>query len=360
MTPARGKTDFARALRLMDRALTDRVFESAVLLCADDSQPVLHRAWGRARLDTLFDLASLTKPLATTAVMMQLVAEETLRLDHRVSDILPDFARRETRRVKLRHLLAHTAGLPAWRPFYQELTTLPLEERRDAILRLAAREPLETAPGSQTVYSDLGFILLGAVIERATLLRLDELLQRLVCEPLRLERTCFVDLAAPKLSGELRRRFRFAPTERCPWRERRLEGEVHDDNASAAGGVAGHAGLFSTAHEVHLLCRELFAAYREERSIFHPEAVRTFLDARVGPGRRALGWDRPSAQGASCGRYFGRRSVGHLGFTGTSVWIDLELGRWVILLSNRVYHGREPNRLRPLRPRLHDALLAAL
>jgi CubicO group peptidase (beta-lactamase class C family) len=351
---------FSRAERLMDAAAAERVFESAVLLCADDGAPVLHRAWGRARLDTVFDLASLTKPLATTAVLIQLCAEGKLRVRQRLAELLPELARRETRAVELRHLLAHTSGLPAWRPFYQELVTLPPEERRPALARLAAREPLEAEPGSRTTYSDLGFILLAAAIERVTGTRLDALVQHRLCDPLRLERTGFVDLERPRAVAALRPGLRFAPTERCPWRRRRLEGEVHDDNAWAIGGVSGHAGLFSTAFEVHLLCRELCAGYQGERSLFEPEPLRTFLDARLGPGGRALGWDRPAARGSSCGRHFGPQSVGHLGFTGTSLWVDLDLARWVVLLTNRVYYGREPNRLRPFRPRLHDALLGAL
>lgn len=355
---SRARTRFTRAERLMEQALGERVFESAVLLVADDGEPVLHQAFGGARLDTLFDLASLTKPLATTTVLMQLCADETLRLGHRVATILPVFSRPETRRIDLRHLLAHTSGLPAWRPLHETLERALEPDLRELAVELAAREPLEARPGARTIYSDLGFLLLGAVIERATGRRLDALFHELVAEPLRLRRTFFVDLARPR--PRPRRPLRFAATERCPRRDRRLEGEVHDDNARAMGGVAPHAGLFSTADEIHLLCRELCAAYWEERSIFDAKTVRVFFDARLGPGRRALGWDRPAARGASCGRRFGRRSVGHLGFTGTSVWIDLELERWVILLTNRVYHGREPNRLRPFRPRLHDALLAAL
>ncbi len=345
--------------RLMEEAVTRRVFPSACLLVALEGQPLIHRAYGRGQLDTVYDLASLTKPLATTAALMQLVARGELDPESLLCEQLPEL-RGPARELRLWHLLAHASGLPAWRPFFEQVQGLAPARRRQAIRRLAAATPLEAPPGKRVVYSDLGFILLDWALERASGLRLDRLAAREVYGPLALRRTCFLPLD-DRRADALRAQLDLAPTERCPWRGRRLVGEVHDDNCSAMGGVSGHAGLFSTAYEVHLLARELWLAHAGERSIFERETVRRFLGARPVRGEtRALGWDRPSAVGASCGAAFSRRAVGHLGFTGTSLWIDLERPLWVVLLTNRVYHGREPNPMKALRPRLHDAALRAL
>jgi serine-type D-Ala-D-Ala carboxypeptidase len=338
------------------RDAAGRIFHSATLLVAREGQVLLHEAHGRSRLDTAYDLASLTKPLATTAAAMLLTAEGQLSPDDRLAALLPEAERRHLRDLRLWHLLAHAAGLPAWRPFYQRVEHLPAARRRGAVRRLVAATPLQTAPGREAIYSDLGFILLDWAIERRAGERLDRLLARRLCRPLGLSRTFFIDLHRRRPPATA-----IAPTERCPWRGRRLVGEVHDENCAAMGGISGHAGLFATAYDVHLLARELAAAYHGGRSIFDRQVVRRYLLARPLRGStRALGWDTPSASGSSSGRCFGVRSVGHLGFTGTSLWIDLERALWVVLLTNRVYYGREPNLLRPFRPRLHDAVAQAL
>jgi len=352
-----------RVHRLMEGA-AGRIFHSACLLAAVEGQPVLHRAYGRGHLDTVYDLASLTKPLATTAVMMQLAAAGRCGPQTPLRALLPEADRAGSglRPLRLWHLLAHASGLPAWAPFFRRVEDLPPTSRRRALRRLVVSTPLEAAPGARALYSDLGFILLEWAIERCTRHRLDDLAARLVYRPLGLTRTLFVDLCQrPAALRALRRRLPFAPTERCPWRGRRLRGEVHDENCAAMGGVAGHAGLFSTAYEVHVLARELVAAYHGGRSVFDRTTVRRFLEPQPPPGStRTLGWDTPATRGSSSGRHFGPRSVGHLGFAGTSLWIDLERSLWVVLLTNRVYYGREPNRLLTFRPRLHDAVLRAL
>lgn len=355
--------DLSAVHRLMERAVTRRCFPSACLLVALDGQPVVHRAYGRPdRLDVVYDVASLTKVLATTAVTMQLVAEGGMDPDERVTRYLPELRRPETRDLRLSHLLAHAAGLPDWLPLYRHPRVVAAApgRRRGLIRKLVAATPLRAPVGAETLYSDLGFILLDWALERCSGQRLDRLAHARLFGPLGLQRTLFVDLRRPDRVAALRRTWPFAPTERCPWRGRRLVAEVHDDNCHAMGGVSGHAGLFSTAHDVHLLARELVAAYHGGRSLFDRQVVRAFLRRRVRRGAsRVLGWDTPTPGGSS-GRHFGPRSVGHLGYTGTSLWIDLERQLWVVLLTNRVYHGREPNPMRALRPRLHDAVLRAL
>jgi CubicO group peptidase (beta-lactamase class C family) len=345
----------------MEEAAATRIFQSACLLVAVEGQPVVHQAYGRAELDTVFDLASLTKPLATTAVLMQLTAQGILTPGSRLLPLVPELERPETRSLRLWHLLAHASGLPAWRPFYEAVQHLAPSRRRREVRALAATLPLEARPGSREVYSDVGFILLDWALERATGTRLDRLATRLVYRPLGLRRTFFVDLSRDDGDRHPAREIPVAPTERCPWRKRRLHGEVHDDNCWAMGGIAGHAGLFSTAYEVHLLTRELVSASHGGRSIFDAAVVRRFFCSHPLAGStRVLGWDTPASRGATCGRHFGPHTVGHLGFTGTSLWIDLERSLWVVLLTNRVFYGREPNPMKAFRPRLHDAVMRAV
>lgn len=350
-----------RALRRLHALIDDQIaagaFPSAVLLAARDGEPLIHAAFGKARLDSCFDLASLTKPLATTAAAMLLEAEGVLSSKSRLVELLPSLRGKPVAESTLGALLSHSSGLPAWRPYYERVIDLDLPSAKRAIRRWAAGEELVYAPGSRCLYSDLGFILLDWALERAAGKRVDRLLAQRLYGPLGLARTTFVDLS---IAPRERAPQPFVPTERCP-RRGRLLGEVHDDNTHAMGGISGHAGLFGSAFDVHLLTRELMAAFGGERSLFSREVVRRYWRARPVRGESwALGWDRPSGKRPSAGRDFGSESVGHLGFTGTSLWIDPARRYWVILLCNRVYGGREPNPMKALRPRLHDAVARAL
>ena len=359
--PTRRSTPSAPA-RMLDRAVSRGDFPGACLLAAREGQVRLHQAHGRAGLDTVFDLASLTKVLATTAVAMRLTADGVVDPGEPARRWLPELDGPGLRPLRLEHLLAHCSGLPAWLPLFRDPAVRAARpaRRRHVVRRVVAHTPLAARVGAETVYSDLGFILLEWALERCGGEPLDALTRRLVLAPLGLARMRFIRHNRRGLVQSLRRRLAFAPTERCPWRRRRLCAEVHDDNCHAMGGVAGHAGLFGTAHEVSRVAHEIVQAYRGGRSIFDPRTVRRFLRSR--PRRRAgrvLGWDTPSA-GGSAGRLFGRRTVGHLGFTGTSLWIDLSRALVVVLLTNRVYHGREPNPMIAFRPRLHDAVVRAV
>ena len=335
-----------------------KCFTAACVLAARDGHPVIHQAHGKARLDTIFDVASMTKPLATTAAAMVLCAEGKLRMGDYVRRWVPEVDRPETRAMRVSHLLDHSSGLPAWLPFYEQARHLAPSRRRQSIRRRVSATPLESRPGGQPVYSDLNLILMDWVLERCSGSRLDRLTARRIYESLGLTRTCFVDLARPEaLAHPLKD---FAPTERCPWRKKRLRAEVHDDNCHAMGGISGHAGLFSTAHEVHLLARELVAAYNGGRSLFDGKVVRRFFHwRRPADSPRRLGWATPQGL-ISPGRHFGPLTVGHLGYTGTSLWIDLERSIWVVLLTNRVYYGRDPAKINVFRPRLHDAVMQAM
>jgi serine-type D-Ala-D-Ala carboxypeptidase len=337
---------FERVHATMERALQDRVFPAAVLLVADDGEPVLHQAYGEARLDTVFDLASLTKAVGTSLAAMWLVQRGRLDLDTPAARHLAGLRRPGADRIRIWHLLAHASGLPAWRPYYRTFSGA-------AVPHAAAREPLEAPAGERAVYSDLGFMLLGGIVSKIARRPLDALLRDEIYQPLGMRRTFFVQRGR-------RRGMSFAPTGRCAWRGRVLLGEVHDENAAAMGGVAGHAGLFSTAHDLHVLCRALADAWSGQSGPISRDVLRAFWRRREVLGSTwCLGWDAPSAHGSSAGRHF-RRAVGHLGYTGCSLWMDPGRGLWVVLLTNRVALGREPNRLKPVRPRLHDRIWEAL
>lgn len=356
---------FSDAQRLLDDAVTGGVFPGGTILVADQGQVVWEHVFGRlvpgesaVTPKTYYDVASLTKVAATTASLMQLVAEDAINIDDAVVTHVPELACEGMHEVRVRHLLSHSSGLPAWHPFYEELLKAPPSvNRRKKMLQLVAQHPLQVRPGTRSVYSDLGFILLGFFLERVTGERLDSLAGRLVFEPLGMQRTRFVDLAAGGARPDP-----VAPTEICPYRGL-VRGEVHDDNCHAAGGILGHAGLFSTAQDLGLLCRALVTAWQGSAGPFSADVVRMFFAASGVPGSTwRLGWDGPApAPGLSqAGERWSKSGVGHMGFTGCSVWVDPSRARWVVLLSNRVHPSRDDDRIKKVRPRVHDAISNAL
>lgn len=362
MKKASPPRSFAAVDRLLRRAAAQGVFPGAVLLVAREGRVLFQRPCGVIDYEsgrpvtagTVFDLASLTKPLATTLCLMRLADEKRVALAGRLADYLPAFGRGDKADVTIAHLLRHTAGLPDHRPFFRKLSLLPAAERGRALEEWIRREPLLFSPGARTLYSDLGFLILGRLIERLTGMRLDRAAAELVYRPLGVEREIFfLPAGAPPP------RRAFAATERCPFRGRLLRAEVHDENAWALGGVAGHAGLFGTARGVFRLVEEVRRA-REGRGRLFSQAVALAFSRRKPPGGRALGFDVPAASEASCGRGFSPESIGHLGFTGTSFWLDPRRGLIVVLLTNRVHPSRENLLIRAFRPRLHDAVARAL
>jgi CubicO group peptidase (beta-lactamase class C family) len=312
-----------------------------------------------ARLDTVFDLASLTKPLATALALMVLVDQGKLQLTTPLGEILPsEWLPPDKQPLTLGSLLTHRAGLPAWQPFYQEVLAAPPPNRPTLMERLTAATPLLHPPDTLTLYSDLGFMLLKAVVERISGENLDQFCRAWIYRPLRLPTLGFNPRQQP--GGD---RLLFAATEPGLIPGRPGIGTVHDENAWAAGGVAGHAGLFGPGREVFQLLACLYRAYSGEAvGPLTPAAVRLFLT--VPPGAdRAYGFDPPAGDPAqrAAGRYFSSRSVGHLGFTGTSFWLDLESGQMVVLLTNRVHLGRDDKvKIQAFRPCFHEAASRAL
>lgn len=319
--------------------------------------------------DAIFDLASLTKVMATTAAMMHLVHEGAVSLDDPVSKHLPHFGERGKEAVTVRHLLTHSSGLKPWRAFHELL----LEKERKTGVRIigtpAAREfvldrihrsGLVHDPGAAAVYGDLDFIVLGALVEAVTRQPLDAWCTERVYRPLGLAQTFFVRATEGEgLPPESVRR-RFAATEVCPWRGRVVWGEVHDPNASVMGGVAGHAGLFATADDVHRFATVLLDCWHGRSDAFAPEIVRAFFTRQHLPESSdwALGWDTPTPGASSSGKHFSEASVGHLGFTGTSVWIDPSQETIIVMLTNRVHPIARRSQFR-LRPLVHDLVMEA-
>ena len=366
--------------KLLEAGVSQGVFTAAVALAGlkgelrwEGAAGALSRDPGAAAvtLDTVFDLASLTKPLATTLALMVLAGRGQLDLATPLGEVLPAaWLPPDKRPLTLRSLLTHRAGLPAWRPFYQEILAAPAPARPALPARLAAATPLEYPPDTATLYSDLGFMLLAAVVERLTGKNLDQFCRESIYRPLGLATLGFIPLPKPAQT--------IATTEnRKPKTENRIyaatepglipgrppAGEVHDENAWAAGGVAGHAGLFGPGREVFHLVASLWQAYSGEKTgPLAPAAVQLFLT--VPPGAdRACGFDIPGPDPATraAGRFFSPRSVGHLGFTGTSFWLDLDSGQMVVLLTNRVHLGRDDKtKIAAFRPRFHEAASRAL
>jgi CubicO group peptidase (beta-lactamase class C family) len=316
-----------------------------------------------ATRDTIYDLASLTKVMATTCAVWVLVADGKLKLDQPVAELLPKFAERGKQAVLVRHLLTHSSGLRPWRAFYSDLherevrrgeKILATDAARELILKRILSGALVHEPGEAAVYGDLDFIVLGALIEAVSGERLDVFCQRRIYEPLGLERTRFNPVP---FTGERRL---YAATEQCPWREKVLWGEVHDGNAWAMGGVAGHAGLFAPASDVMRFGLAMLAAHRGESEIFSAELAQEFFRRQNLPEGSdwALGWDTPTPGHSTSGNLFTRDSVGHTGFTGTSLWIDLARGAVFVMLTNRVHLVSKRSRFE-LRPQVHDLVYEA-
>jgi CubicO group peptidase (beta-lactamase class C family) len=359
--------DFTILRALAQRAVNDGVTPGLVLGLAQAGQVRFLDAFGLRQVvpeveglttDVIYDLASLTKAVVTSLLIMRGIGDGIWALDDPLDKHLPALAARPE--VTLRRALAHAAGFAAHRPFFEQVINQGVApaDGRERVLALAAAEPLAYPPGTRSLYSDLGFMLLGDLVERGLGARLDALAERLLFAPLGLRATGFAGSTA--FSG-------LAPTERCPVRGRLLCGEVHDLNAFAMGGVAGHAGLFANAADLLALASALCAAWRDAgpaggAPLVPAEVLRLFWQPAGIPGSTwRLGWDGPAASGSLAGDRLSRQAVGHLGFTGCSLWIDPELETCIVVLTNLVHPTvRKDPRFRALRPALNDAALDAI
>jgi len=355
---------FASIQTLMLQAVEERIFPGAALIFSKAGRILFNEVYGYSDIftgrtvthHTLFDLASLTKPLATTLAILSLIQRHRITLEQTVGEIISRFQNTSKSPISIRHLLCHNSGLPAYQPYFMEIRKVRVLDRKNKLRSLLVQEPLSSDIGSTTLYSDIGFMILEWVIETVTGVSLNEYLDRALYRPLEID-----NLFYEKTDGG-GSQMEFAATEVCPWRKRLLQGEVHDENAFVMGGIAGHAGLFGAIESVHQLLFLLMDIYRGERHHFLlPQAlVRLFLTVQEDSGR-ALGFDTPSETGSSCGDLFTKnKTVGHLGFTGTSFWMDLNRSIIIILLTNRIHPSRQNEKIKQFRPILHNSIMNKL
>jgi CubicO group peptidase (beta-lactamase class C family) len=357
-----------KIIGLLEKGLEEKVYPGAVLIAALDGEIVFFHTIGNRSVvpvplpmekDTIFDLASLTKPLATTLAVMRLVEDGLLYLDAPISSIIQPFPWKDKAGITPRLLLNHSSGLADWKPLYLNLTELPAQERKPAARRLIMEEPLSDEPQSISRYSDLGFMLLEWIIELASGRDLSSFLNENLYRPLGME-SLHLD-AVDRVPAYPRDSY--AATEDCPWRKEIMQGHVHDENAYALGGHSGHAGLFGTASDVLTLATMVLKAYHGNgTALITRETARGFLSRQrlVPDSTWALGWDTPSERGSSSGNFFSSSSIGHTGFTGTSVWIDLQRRLTVVFLSNRIHPTRSNQMIKGFRPELHNLIMREL
>jgi CubicO group peptidase (beta-lactamase class C family) len=357
---------FAGALRILEDAIAARAFPGCAfgVLVGDDV--VLQGALGRftyegnapaVAAETVFDLASVTKVVATTATAMLLVQRRQLELETPLGELLPGFVVRRApadvaRTIQLQHLLAHNSGVPGYVGFFRTAATPA------ALFQACLELPLHSAPGTHAEYSDPGFILLGKAFEALICADLDTWTRREIFQPLGMAATGFCPSPAMRTA--------IPPTEEdLTFRHRRIQGEVQDENAWVLNGVAGHAGLFSNVPDLLRFAGEILRSARsagseENPSLFNSAVLKQFAKRQSPEGSsRALGWDTPS-EPSSSGKYFARHSIGHLGFSGCSLWIDLDAAVAVALLTNRTWPDRQSQLIREVRPIFHDAIREAL
>jgi CubicO group peptidase (beta-lactamase class C family) len=347
---------FRRAFSVLHDAVGEHAFPAASVAVTRQSKLVALKAFGQYTYDpnspavtpeSIFDLASVSKAIATTTMAMILYERGLLDLEMPVVNVAPEFDGADERRqeITFRQLLAHSSGLPAYEKLFLAAKT------RDDLLRAALSVPLTSDPGTRAEYSDIGFIILGIALERLADESLDHFCQHEVFGPLGMTRTAFNppkswhDLSVPTADDQ-------------SFRHRVIQGEVQDENASVLGGVAGHAGLFATAGEIATLASALLDG---GRPIARVETLRLFTTRESSPSAtsRALGWDTPSSPSQS-GKYFSPSSYGHLGYTGTSLWIDPERQLSVTLLTNRTWPDCSNRAIKQVRPAFHDAVMEAL
>ena len=351
------RNNFKTIDSLITDAIKDSAFPGAVVLVSKDGKIIYEKGFGHFTYEsssssvtnkTIYDIASLTKAIATTSAVMICFDKNLFELDDPVSKYIPEFAQNGKANITIKNLLLHNSGLPAWKKFYS--LNLSAEEIINDINKLK----IDYEPGTKTVYSDLGFIVLGKLVEKVSGRSLNEFCKEEIFKPLNMAETFFNPPDSLK--------YQIAPTEFDNyWRMKQIHGEVHDETASLLDGVAGHAGLFSTASDIaKLLNMILNKGTYNGKQLIKPETVELFTKRFSEKSTRALGWDTKSETRSSAGNYFDKVSFGHLGFTGTSVWIDPTRNLFVVFLTNRVYPSRVNKMIFSIRPKLHDAVIHAI
>ena len=366
-SPAADSQDrFARVYKLLSEAIAARAFPGCAFGVYAGGEVVLQDALGRFTYDhdaplvtptTVYDVASITKVMATTATAMLLYQRGQLDLETPLGELLPGFVvgrstTEQARHVRLRHLLAHNSGLPGYVALFLTAATPA------ALLRACLQLPLEAGPGTRAEYSDLGFILLGKALDVLTREYLAAWVRRELYDPLGLSATGFCPPASARPL--------IPPTENdTSFRRRRIQGEVQDEHAWLLQGAGGHAGLFSNVPDILRFAQAILEGLQPKTTaeiprLFEAATIELFAERQKPDGSsRALGWDTPSRE-SSAGQHFSPHSIGHLGYSGCSLWIDLDAGVAVVLLTNRTWPDRQSQLIREVRPAFHDAVRMAL
>ena len=343
--------------KVINKAIEDKSFPGAVVLVWKDGKTIYEKAFGnytydslspKVKTNTLFDLASLTKVVATTTAAMICYDRNLFSLDDKVVKYIPEFGVNGKEYITIKNLLIHNSGLPAWKKFYGR------DLKYDDVINEIYSSELEYKTGEKTVYSDLGIITLGKIIEKVSGKSLDVFCKDEIFIPLKMESTFYnPDDSLKKLC---------APTETDNyWRMKTLQGEVHDETSAMLNGVAGHAGLFSTADDLAKLMSVLLNKGKVNQKIFIQQSTIELFTKRVSEeSTRAIGWDTKSDSGSSAGKYFSKNSFGHTGYTGTSIWADPDRNLFVVFLTNRVYPTRENTKIQKVRPQLHNAVIKSI
>jgi CubicO group peptidase (beta-lactamase class C family) len=348
---------------LFIKALNDRIFSCAAVAFSkriNNSYERFMEYYGFAQLEPLqkrlqanylFDLASLSKVLSTVPVLLSLFEKGELKPETRLEVIFSDCPE-DKRKITIKQLMSHSSGFVPHREYFNELISIPKNNRKAYLLKQILKEKLISNKSDNYCYSDLGFILLGFIIEKITGKSIDKICSNSIYTPMKLqEHLKFLNIS-PKHSNT------YVNTGKCLWSKKQLSGIVHDDNCRALGGAAGHAGLFGTLPGVLSFCEQLLDQWkgRAHHKAYSNKLLQETLK-RVKDSTWTMGFDMVSEEGSSAGKYFSNKSVGHLGFTGTSFWIDPEKECIVILLTNRVCYGFDNWKIRQFRPVLHDLLM---
>lgn len=362
------KVDFTRKWQphldeLIQSHLAQGTFPGVEILFASQGEILLHQAWGNReigennsslQINTLWDIASITKPLATATSILILQERGELNLADKVSQWVPEYGDEARGAITLKHLLTHTSGLSAWENLYENVRNK--DEAWARLLSFMPQQPLQHT----TIYSCLGYLILAEIVRRVSKQSLAQFVKENILEPLEMKSSGF----SP---WQQSLGLTIAPTQYCPFRKKLLRGVVHDENAYVFDEEGGNAGLFSTALDLFRFCEMLFGNGEWQRArILSPQSLQNSVRNHnpKGLAARGLGWDYHTGGWGymSCGELFPIGGIGHTGFTGTSIWIDLVSKTAIIVLSNRVHLSREKNQpqMMQFRPRLHNVLMSSL
>ncbi len=303
---------------------------------------------------TIFDLASLTKPLVTSMIFLLLLDKGLISFEDRLEKFYP-YLKDKMSSIKMIDLLQHSSGLPAHRPYFKTLINIPFERRKEFLIKQILSEKLVYDPGKECIYSDLGFIILGDVLEKTANEKIEKFWEKNILKPLKIKEKIYFPTTRKDKYSE------FAETGICFWSKKKLSGIVNDDNCRALGGVAGHAGLFASAPGLLSYVENLLKEIKclSNKLQLKNQTIDVFFK-RQSNSSWVSGFDTPSKINSSSGKYFSRKTLGHLGFTGTSFWMDIEKSCGIVFLTNRTLCSKDLNKLKTLRPLIHDVIMKNL